>query len=95
MASHQEWWAYGSDNQYNDREELSSEPIRMNVYFPGLANNRSLLDKVRKACRSMSLDYSVSGNVLSVSGYPISEQMDEDYVLMVFEGLDDRARLVR
>ncbi|CAM6015810.1 unnamed protein product [Sphagnum balticum] len=95
MASHQEWWAYGSDNQYNDREELSSEPIRMNVYFPGLANNRSLLDKVRKACRAMSLDYSVSGNVLSVSGYPISEQMDEDYVLMVFEGLDDRARLVR
>ncbi len=43
----------------------------------------------------VGLDYSVSGNVLSVSGYPISEQMDEDYVLMVFEGLDDRARLVR
>ncbi len=43
----------------------------------------------------VGLDYSVSGNVLSVSGYPISEQMDEDYVLMVFEGLDGRARLVR
>ncbi len=43
----------------------------------------------------VGLDFSVSGNVVSVSGYPISEQMDEDYVLMVFEGLDDRARLVR
>jgi hypothetical protein len=28
-----------------------------------------------------------------VSGYPSSEHMDEDYVLMVFEALDDRARL--
>jgi hypothetical protein len=28
-----------------------------------------------------------------VSGYPSSEHMDEDYVLMVFESLDDRARL--
>jgi hypothetical protein len=40
------------------------------------------------------LDYSISGNVVSVSGYPCSEHMDEDYVLMVFEALDDRARLV-
>jgi hypothetical protein len=39
------------------------------------------------------LDYSFSGNVVSVSGYPCSEHMDEDYVLMVFEALDDRARL--
>jgi hypothetical protein len=39
------------------------------------------------------LEYSVSGNVVSVSGYPCSEDMDEDYVLMVFESLDDRARL--
>jgi hypothetical protein len=27
--------------------------IRMDVYFPGLANSRSLQDKVRKTCRSM------------------------------------------
>jgi hypothetical protein len=40
------------------------------------------------------LDYSISGNVVSVSGYPCSEDIDEDYVLMVFEALDDRARLV-
>jgi hypothetical protein len=39
------------------------------------------------------LEYSISGNVVSVSGYPSSEHMDEDYVLMVFESLDDRARL--
>jgi hypothetical protein len=39
------------------------------------------------------LDYSISGSVVSVSGYPSSEHMDEDYVLMVFEALDDRARL--
>ncbi|CAK9221640.1 hypothetical protein BDL97_03G080700 [Sphagnum fallax] len=95
MASHHEWWAYGSNqNQYLDTEELSSTPICMEVYFPGLANNRSLQDKVRKTCRSMGLDYSISGNVVSVSGYPCSEHMDEDYVLMVFEALDDRARLV-
>jgi len=40
-----------------------------------------------------SLDYSISGSVVSVSGYPCSEHMDEDYVLMVFEALDDGARL--
>jgi len=40
------------------------------------------------------LDYSVSGNVVSVSGYPSSEDIDEDYVLMVFENIDDRARIV-
>jgi hypothetical protein len=39
------------------------------------------------------LEYSISGNVVSVSGYPSSEDMDEDYVLMVFKSLDDRARL--
>jgi hypothetical protein len=40
------------------------------------------------------LDYSVSGNVVSVSGYPNSEDIDEDYVLTVFEDIDDRARIV-
>jgi hypothetical protein len=40
------------------------------------------------------LDCSVSGNVVSVSGYPNSEDIDEDYVLMVFEDIDDRARIV-
>jgi hypothetical protein len=40
------------------------------------------------------LDYSVSGNVVTVSGYPSSEDIDEDYVLMVFENIDDRARIV-
>ncbi len=38
---------------------LTSSPFQivlqicMEVYFPGLANNRSLQDKVRKTCRSM------------------------------------------
>jgi hypothetical protein len=40
------------------------------------------------------LDYSLSGDVVSVSGYPSSEGMDEDYVLEVFEGIHDGARIV-
>ncbi|CAK9201981.1 unnamed protein product [Sphagnum jensenii] len=94
MASHHEWWRHESGNNSDDREELSNVPLSMEIHIPGLARNRSLLDKVRKACRSMGLDCSVSGNVVSVSGYPSSEDIDEDYVLMVFENIDDRATIV-
>ncbi|CAK9204207.1 unnamed protein product [Sphagnum jensenii] len=94
MASHHDWWAYDSSNQYIDREELSSDPIDVKIHVPGISRSQSMWDKVRSACRSMGLDYSLSGDVVSVSGYPSSEGMDEDYVLEVFEGIHDGARIV-